>query len=78
MSGHSDHRSLVVFTSLAIAGAGLVSASAYFELMHGLACARGRSPQAPSCSPPGWRCRSAIWARSEGPASRFAEPGAAH
>jgi DMSO reductase anchor subunit len=38
MSGHSDHRSLVVFTSLAIAGAGLVSASAYFELMNGLAC----------------------------------------
>jgi DMSO reductase anchor subunit len=37
MSGHSDHRSLVVFTSLAIAGAGLVSASAYFELRYGLA-----------------------------------------
>jgi len=37
MSGHSGHRSLVVFTSLAIAGAGLVSASAYFELRYGLA-----------------------------------------
>ena len=37
MSGHSGHRSLVVFTSLAIAGAGLVSASAYFELRDGLA-----------------------------------------
>ena len=36
MSGHSGHRSLVVFTSLAIAGAGLVSASACFELRYGL------------------------------------------
>ena len=38
MSEHLGHRSLVVFTSLAIAGAGLVAASAYFELMNGLAC----------------------------------------
>jgi len=37
MSAHAGHRPLVVFTSLAIAGAGLVSASAYFELVHGLA-----------------------------------------
>ena len=36
MSAHAGHRPLVVFTSLAIAGAGLVSASAYFELVHGL------------------------------------------
>jgi DMSO reductase anchor subunit len=40
MSEHSGHRSLVVFTSLAIAGAGLVSASAYFELVHGLVSGR--------------------------------------
>ena len=37
MSGHSGHRPLVAFTCLAIAGAGLVAASAYFELVHGLA-----------------------------------------
>ena len=37
MSAYAGHRPLVVFTSLAIAGAGLVSASAYFELVHGLA-----------------------------------------
>jgi DMSO reductase anchor subunit len=37
MSEHAGHGSLVVFTSLAIAGAGLVSASAYFELRYGLA-----------------------------------------
>jgi DMSO reductase anchor subunit len=36
MSAHAGHRPLVVFTSLAIAGAGLVSASAYFELVPGL------------------------------------------
>jgi DMSO reductase anchor subunit len=36
MSAHAGHRPLVVFTSLAIAGAGLVSASAYFELVHGI------------------------------------------
>ena len=36
MSAHAGHRPLIVFTSLAIAGAGLVSASAYFELVHGL------------------------------------------
>ena len=40
MTAHTGHRSLVVFTSLAIAGAGLVSASAYFELVHGLASGR--------------------------------------
>jgi DMSO reductase anchor subunit len=38
MNEHSSHRSLVVFTSLAIAGAGLMAASAYFELMNGLTC----------------------------------------
>jgi DMSO reductase anchor subunit len=38
MSEHAGHRSLVAFTSLAIAGAGLVAASAYFELVNGLAC----------------------------------------
>ena len=37
MSAYAGHRPLVVFTSLAIAGAGLVSASAYFELVHDLA-----------------------------------------
>jgi len=37
MTGHAGHRPLVVFTCLAIAGSGLVSASAYFELVHGLA-----------------------------------------
>jgi DMSO reductase anchor subunit len=37
MSAHTAHRPLVLFTSLAIAGAGLVAASAYFELVHGLA-----------------------------------------
>jgi DMSO reductase anchor subunit len=36
MSEHAGHRSLVVFTSLAIAGAGLVAAGAYFELVHAL------------------------------------------
>jgi DMSO reductase anchor subunit len=40
MTAHTGHRSLVVFTSLAIAGAGLVSASAYFELVHGLVSGR--------------------------------------
>jgi DMSO reductase anchor subunit len=40
MSAHSGHRPLVAFTSLAIAGAGLVSASAYFELVHGLVSGR--------------------------------------
>ena len=39
MTGHSGHRPLVVFTSLAIAGAGLVAASAYFELVQALVCA---------------------------------------
>ena len=37
MTGHAGHRPLVVFTCLAVAGSGLVSASAYFELVHGLA-----------------------------------------
>jgi DMSO reductase anchor subunit len=36
MTDPAGHRPLVAFTSLAIAGAGLVSASAYFELVHGL------------------------------------------
>lgn len=36
MTGHAGHRPLVVFTCLAVAGSGLVSASAYFELVHGL------------------------------------------
>jgi DMSO reductase anchor subunit len=36
MNEHSGHRSLVVFTSLAITGAGLVAASAYFELVQAL------------------------------------------
>ena len=37
MSDRTGHRSLVAFTTLAIAGAGLVAASAYFELVHELA-----------------------------------------
>jgi DMSO reductase anchor subunit len=36
MMDHAGHRPLVVFTSLAGAGAGLVAASAYFDLVHGL------------------------------------------
>jgi len=36
MSARSGHGSLVAFTSLAIAGGGTVSASAYFELFHGV------------------------------------------
>jgi DMSO reductase anchor subunit len=36
MSARSGHGSLVAFTSLAIAGGGIVSASAYFELFHGV------------------------------------------
>ena len=39
MSDRTGHRSLVAFTTLAIAGAGLVAASAYFELVHGLTAA---------------------------------------
>ena len=35
MTDHAAHLPLVAFTSLAIAGAGLVTASAYFELVHG-------------------------------------------
>ena len=34
MTDHAAHWPLVAFTSLAIAGAGLVTASAYFELVH--------------------------------------------
>ena len=34
MSAHAGHRPLVVFTSLAIAGAGLVAASGYLGLVH--------------------------------------------
>jgi DMSO reductase anchor subunit len=34
MTDHAAHRPLVAFTSLAIAGAGLVAASASFELIH--------------------------------------------
>jgi len=37
MTDGASHRPLVVFTALAIAGAGLVAASAYFELVHELA-----------------------------------------
>jgi DMSO reductase anchor subunit len=37
MSARAGHGPLVAFTSLAIAGAGLVAASAYFELVHGAA-----------------------------------------
>ena len=36
MTDHAGHWPLVAFTSLAIAGAGLVTASAYFELVHGV------------------------------------------
>jgi DMSO reductase anchor subunit len=36
MTGHAGHRPLIAFTTLAIAGAGIVSASSYFELVHGL------------------------------------------
>jgi DMSO reductase anchor subunit len=36
MTDPAAHRPLVAFTSLAIAGAGLVAASAYFELVHHL------------------------------------------
>jgi len=36
MSDHAAHGPLVAFTTLAIAGAGLVAASAYFEVAHGL------------------------------------------
>ena len=36
MSEHTGHWPLVAFTSLAIAGAGLVAASACFELLYGL------------------------------------------
>jgi len=36
MSARTGHGSLVTFTGLAIAGAGLVAASAYFGLIHGL------------------------------------------
>jgi DMSO reductase anchor subunit len=36
MTDHAGHWPLVAFTTLAVAGAGLVSASAYFELVHGL------------------------------------------
>jgi DMSO reductase anchor subunit len=39
MTDHAAHRPLVAFTSLAVAGAGVVSAAAYFELVHGLASA---------------------------------------
>jgi DMSO reductase anchor subunit len=37
MTDPAGHRPLVAFTTLAIAGAGLVSAAAYFELVQGLA-----------------------------------------
>jgi DMSO reductase anchor subunit len=37
MTDSTGHRPLVTFTSLAVAGAGLASASAYFELVLGLA-----------------------------------------
>ena len=40
MTDHAGHWPLVVFTSLAIAGAGLVAASAYFETAHAVPCAR--------------------------------------
>jgi DMSO reductase anchor subunit len=40
MTAHTGHRPLVAFTSLAIAGAGLVAASACFELIHGLVSGR--------------------------------------
>jgi len=36
MTDGAAHRPLVAFTALAIAGAGLVSAAAYFELAHGV------------------------------------------
>jgi len=36
MTDHDAHGPLVAFTSLTIAGAGLVAASAYFEVVHGL------------------------------------------
>jgi len=36
MSDHAGHRPLVAFTTLAIAGAGLVAAAAYFDLVHGV------------------------------------------
>jgi len=36
MSARSGHGPLVAFTSLAIGGGGMISASAYFELVHGL------------------------------------------
>ena len=36
MSDHAAHGPLVAFTTLAIGGAGLVAASAYFEVVHGL------------------------------------------
>jgi len=40
MTAHTGHRPLVAFTSLAIAGAGLVAASACFELLYGLVSGR--------------------------------------
>jgi DMSO reductase anchor subunit len=40
MTAHTGHRPLVAFTSLAIAGAGLVAASAYAELVHGVVSGR--------------------------------------
>jgi DMSO reductase anchor subunit len=40
VSDRTGHRPLVAFTTLAVAGAGLVAASAYFELVHGLGAAR--------------------------------------
>jgi DMSO reductase anchor subunit len=36
MSDDAGHRPLAAFTTLAIAGAGLVAASAYFDLVHGI------------------------------------------
>ncbi|MFO7693192.1 MAG: hypothetical protein R6V57_08930 [Vicinamibacterales bacterium] len=40
MSAQTGHRPLVAFTSLAIAGAGLVAATAFVELLHGLVSGR--------------------------------------